>query len=53
MAMDEEMEKDDKVILLGEEVAQYHGAYKVIIILALTQTLTYTQKRLFLVSRGS
>jgi pyruvate dehydrogenase E1 component beta subunit len=29
MAMDYEMEKDDKIIVLGEEVAQYHGAYKV------------------------
>jgi len=29
MAMDHEMEKDNNVILLGEEVAQYHGAYKV------------------------
>lgn len=29
-AMDEEMEKDDRVFLLGEEVAQYDGAYKVI-----------------------
>ena len=29
MAMDEEMEKDETVMLLGEEVAQYHGAYKV------------------------
>ncbi|KAF6211880.1 hypothetical protein GE061_012396 [Apolygus lucorum] len=28
-AMDEEMERDEKVILLGEEVAQYDGAYKV------------------------
>lgn len=28
-AMDEEMEKDDKVFLMGEEVAQYDGAYKV------------------------
>ena len=28
-AMDEEMEKDPTVILLGEEVAVYHGAYKV------------------------
>jgi len=28
-AMDEEMERDDKVFLLGEEVAQYDGAYKV------------------------
>ena len=29
MAMDEEMEIDEKVFLIGEEVAQYNGAYKV------------------------
>lgn len=29
MAMDEELERDEKVFLLGEEVAQYDGAYKV------------------------
>jgi len=29
MAIDEEMEADDSVFLLGEEVAQYQGAYKV------------------------
>ncbi|KAJ3271669.1 pyruvate dehydrogenase E1, beta subunit [Terramyces sp. JEL0728] len=28
-AMEEEMRKDDKIFLLGEEVAQYNGAYKV------------------------
>lgn len=28
-AMDEEMERDEKVFILGEEVAQYDGAYKV------------------------
>ncbi len=28
-AIDEEMARDDNVILLGEEVAQYNGAYKV------------------------
>jgi pyruvate dehydrogenase E1 component beta subunit len=28
-AMDEEMQRDDAVILLGEEVGQYNGAYKV------------------------
>src|SRR5512135_2794489 len=28
-AMDEEMEKDDRVFLMGEEVALYNGAYKV------------------------
>jgi len=29
MAMDEEMEADEGVVLIGEEVAQYDGAYKV------------------------
>lgn len=28
-ALDEELERDDKVFILGEEVAQYDGAYKV------------------------
>jgi pyruvate dehydrogenase E1 component beta subunit len=28
-AMDEEMQKDDRVFLMGEEVALYNGAYKV------------------------
>jgi pyruvate dehydrogenase E1 component beta subunit len=28
-AMDEEIARDDKVFLLGEEVALYDGAYKV------------------------
>lgn len=28
-AMDEEMRRDKAVFLLGEEVAQYNGAYKV------------------------
>lgn len=28
-AMDEEIERDPKVFLLGEEVAEYDGAYKV------------------------
>lgn len=28
-AMDEELERDERVFLLGEEVAQYDGAYKV------------------------
>lgn len=27
--MDEEMERDERVFLLGEEVAMYDGAYKV------------------------
>uniref|UniRef100_A0A0K0FF60 Pyruvate dehydrogenase E1 component subunit beta n=1 Tax=Strongyloides venezuelensis TaxID=75913 RepID=A0A0K0FF60_STRVS len=29
MAMDEEIKRDDRVFLIGEEVAQYDGAYKV------------------------
>jgi pyruvate dehydrogenase E1 component beta subunit len=29
MAIDEEMERDESVFLMGEEVAQYQGAYKV------------------------
>lgn len=29
MAMDEEIARDDRVFLMGEEVAQYDGAYKV------------------------
>jgi pyruvate dehydrogenase E1 component beta subunit len=28
-AMDEEMERDENVFLIGEEIAQYQGAYKV------------------------
>lgn len=30
-AMEEEIKRDDRVFLLGEEVAMYDGAYKVII----------------------
>jgi len=43
MAMDEEMERDEKVFVLGEEVAQYQGAYKV------TKGLfqKYGEKRIF------
>ena len=28
-ALDEEIERDETVLLMGEEVAQYDGAYKV------------------------
>ena len=28
-AMSEEMRKEDKIYLMGEEVAEYNGAYKV------------------------
>jgi pyruvate dehydrogenase E1 component beta subunit len=30
MAMEEEMIRDEKVFILGEEVARYNGAYKVL-----------------------
>ena len=29
MALDEELERDERVFLMGEEVAEYDGAYKV------------------------
>jgi len=29
MAMDEEIQRDERVFLIGEEVAEYDGAYKV------------------------
>ena len=29
-AMNEEMRKDDRIFLMGEEVAEYNGAYKVV-----------------------
>ena len=32
-ALDEELERDERVFLIGEEVAQYDGAYKVMIYL--------------------
>jgi pyruvate dehydrogenase E1 component beta subunit len=28
-AIDEEMERDENVLILGEEVGQYNGAYKI------------------------
>ena len=30
--MDEEMARDDKIFVLGEEVAEYNGAYKVFVV---------------------
>jgi len=35
MALEEEMNRDDSVFILGEEVAQYNGAYKVLALLLL------------------
>ena len=31
LALDEELERDERVFVMGEEVAQYDGAYKVYI----------------------
>ena len=28
-ALDEEMERDSTIVIMGEEVAEYNGAYKV------------------------
>ena len=30
MAMEEELNRDDRVFIIGEEVAEYDGAYKVV-----------------------
>ena len=35
MALEEEMNRDESVFILGEEVAQYNGAYKVLALLFL------------------
>ena len=32
VAMDEEMARDESVFILGEEVARYNGAYKVLVV---------------------
>ena len=37
-AIDEEMERNEKVFVLGEEVAQYDGAYKITRLVILTCT---------------
>ena len=42
MAMDEELNRDKNVIVLGEEVAQYDGAYKVIAFMFKSYTLVLT-----------
>ena len=34
-ALDEELDRDERVFLIGEEVAQYDGAYKVTIMASL------------------
>ena len=35
-ALEEEMLRDDKIFILGEEVARYNGAYKVSLLHTLT-----------------
>lgn len=53
-AIDEEMERDEKVFILGEEVAQYDGAYKVTrlvyttkILICLLITILFFKEMLF------
>ena len=45
-AMEEEMLRDEKVFILGEEVARYNGAYKVriCVVLCLTTSLWHTYR---------
>ena len=42
MAMDEEVNRDERVFVIGEEVAQYDGAYKVSEIVLLCNALRLT-----------
>ena len=45
-AIDEELERDDRVFVMGEEVAQYDGAYKVSFTLQkLTEFYLYKHRR--------
>lgn len=41
VAMEEEMIRDEKVFILGEEVARYNGAYKVPAFLRLCPKCSY------------
>ena len=45
-AMEEEMLRDEKVFVMGEEVARYNGAYKV----SSKYSHAYTRMQLFLFS---
>ena len=40
MALDEEIERDERVFLMGEEVAEYDGAYKVFLNLDCKQLIS-------------
>jgi hypothetical protein len=40
LAMEEEMTRDETVFILGEEVARYNGAYKVISLIKATKQST-------------
>ena len=40
LAMEEEMTRDETVFILGEEVARYNGAYKVIFLFKATKQST-------------
>ena len=45
MALDEEIERDERVFVMGEEVAQYDGAYKVMAQMLLTHILRLPNKK--------
>ena len=45
MAMDEEIARDDKVFIIGEEVAKYDGAYKVSVSLFSTTVCVWDFER--------
>ena len=45
MAIDEELARDENVFLIGEEVAQYDGAYKVKILIFLTSLISSVSLR--------
>lgn len=49
-AMEEEMMRDESVFVIGEEVARYNGAYKVI---SSNHTALSTTKRLELDNQGT
>ena len=44
LAIDEEIERDERVFIMGEEVAQYDGAYKVYLHTRYWQFANYVRK---------
>ena len=44
VALDEELARDEKVFIMGEEVALYNGAYKVQLVVVLAQVRSGHQR---------